>query len=74
LVKKEKWIPLNNGDLINAIDNKRKPRFLETSEFVWIREHSSLKQITPIASLHPNSYLDNFLESLAKGMYEVTDG
>ncbi|PEO46724.1 hypothetical protein CN563_13200 [Bacillus sp. AFS026049] len=73
LIKKEKWIPLYNGDMINATEHMRKPRFLETSEFVWIREHSSMKQLTPIASLQPNSYLDNFLESLAKGMYEIQD-
>jgi hypothetical protein len=73
LIKKEKWIPLYNGDMIKAIEHKRKPRFLETSEFVWIREHSSMKQLTPIASLQQNSSLENFLESYAKGMYEIPD-
>ncbi|ULT55863.1 DUF3883 domain-containing protein [Neobacillus drentensis] len=73
LIKKEKWIPLYNGDMINATEHKRKPRFLETSEFVWIREHSSMKQLMPIASLQQNGYLDNFLESFATGIYEIPD-
>ncbi|PFR16728.1 sacsin N-terminal ATP-binding-like domain-containing protein [Bacillus cereus] len=73
LIKKEKWIPLYNGEMINATEYKRKPRFLETSEFVWMREHSSMKQLTPIASLQQNNYLDNFLEVFAKRMYEITD-
>ncbi|RXT14876.1 sacsin N-terminal ATP-binding-like domain-containing protein [Ammoniphilus sp. CFH 90114] len=73
LIKNEKWIPLYNGEKISAIEYKRKPRFLEPSEFRWMREHSSLKHLTPIASLQQNSSLDNFLESFANGMYEIPD-
>ncbi|MFF2450759.1 DUF3883 domain-containing protein [Neobacillus sp. NPDC058068] len=73
LIKKEKWIPLLNGDMINATEHKRKPRFLETSEFIWIRDHSSMNQLTPVASLKQNSSLDSFLEPFAKGMYEIQD-
>lgn len=70
-VKKEKWIPLYNGDFITATQYQRKPRFLDNAEFKWIRQHSSLKQVTPIVSLQQGNDLDNFIEPFAKESIEI---
>lgn len=73
LVKKEKWILLFNGEFISASEYKKKPRFLETSEFLWLRNNSSLKQITPVASLKQNNYFNEFIETYASGYYGIDD-
>ncbi|WLR60156.1 DUF3883 domain-containing protein [Guptibacillus hwajinpoensis] len=73
LIKNKKWITLHNGNRITATEHYKKPGFLETSEFLWIREHSLMKQFTPIGSLRKNSILDVFLESFATMKYEITD-
>ncbi|MCC5804668.1 sacsin N-terminal ATP-binding-like domain-containing protein [Rossellomorea vietnamensis] len=72
-IKNEEWIRLFNNHLINVLDCKKIPRFLENSEYLWLIENSSCKMNTPIICLKQDTGFTSFIDRFASKKYEIED-